>query len=472
MTNVITILVMISFALVSCQESVQKPNIILIMTDDQGWNDVGFNGNTEIKTPYLDALASEGIIFNRFYSASAVCSPTRASVLTGRNPLRMNIPYANSGHLKEQEITVPEILKAEGYATGHFGKWHLGTLSKTILDANRGGREKFIDDYSVPSQHGFDVSFCTESKVPTFDPMVYPSSFHEGASMRYGWKAVSKHDSIKSYGTAYWNETDQKETANLNGDNSRIIMDRVLPFIEQSHQSNQPFFTSIWLHTPHLPVVSDSIHRGYYSDLDLAKQLYYGTITAMDEQIGRLWNKLAEAGIQNETLIFFCSDNGPENGTPGSAGDFRARKRSLYEGGVRVPAFVVWKNHFEGGKRIQFPTVTSDYLPTILDILNVDYPDDRPIDGLSILDVLEGRKKDRAKPIGFICAPQISWMTHQYKLIADENLEHYELYDLLNDQSERENIIETFPDVADRLKSDLKEWLNSVNNSKQELDYD
>ena len=362
----------VGIGLFSCKGPDQRPNIILIMSDDLGWYDVGFNGNTEIKTPYLDSLAANGIVFDRFYSASAVCSPTRASLITGRNPLRMNIPYANTGHMKAEEITIAEILKREGYATGHFGKWHLGTLSLTVPDANRGGREEFIDEYSIPTEHGYDTFFCTESKVPTFDPMVFPISFMEGESKRYGWRAVKNSDSTHLYGTAYWAGENQKEINNISGDDSRIIMDRVLPFIANSRKENRPFFTTIWFHTPHLPVVSDEVHRSYYSDMDLAKQLYYGTITAMDEQVGRLWLKLKDAGIEEETIVFFCSDNGPEVKTPGSAGIFRERKRSLYEGGVRVPAFVIWKNNMQGGRRIEFPAVTSDYMPTILDILDME----------------------------------------------------------------------------------------------------
>ena len=416
------------------KESLHKPNILLIMSDDHGWYDTGYNGNEEIRTPNMDSLASEGIIFDRFYSASAVCSPTRASFITGRNPLRTNIPYANQGHLKKEEITIPEILKEEGYSTAHFGKWHLGTLSKTVFDANRGGREKYFDEYTIPSQHGYDTYFCTESKVPTFDPMVCPMSFSNSESLRFGWKAIGNQDSAKAYGTAYWVGENLIETRNLEGDDSRVIMDRVVPFIENSQITGKPFFASIWFHTPHLPVVSDSLHRSYYDGMSLDKQIYYGSITAMDEQIGRLWNKLEELGIEENTIIFYCSDNGPEVQTPGSAGVFRERKRSLYEGGVRVPAFVVWKNNINEGQRIDYPAVTSDYLPTILDILELEYPDNRPVDGISILMALKGEKKKRVKPIGFICKPKISWVTDQYKLIGDYNRENFELYDLLNDR--------------------------------------
>ena len=218
--------------------------------------------------------------------------------------------------------------------------------------------------------------------------------------------------------------------------------------------------------------MSDSIHRSYYKELDFEKQIYYGTITALDEQIGRLWGKLEELGIQEETLIFYCSDNGPERGTPGSAGVFRERKRSLHEGGVRVPAFVIWKDHFEGGRRIDFPAVTSDYLPTILDILDIKYPDDRPLDGTSILEALTDGKKERNKAIGFIYRQRVSWVTDSYKLIGDADLENPELYDLIQDRSETENIIGDYPELAGELEADLREWLHSVESSKEGRDYD
>lgn len=449
----------------------ERPNIILIMTDDQGWYDVGFNGNKEVKTPNLDKLASQGIIFNRFYSASAVCSPTRASVITGRNPIRMNIPTANTGHMIDEEITLPELLKEKGYTTGHFGKWHLGTLTKTTRDANRGGKDKFLKDYSIPTMNGYDQYFCTESKVPTFNPMEYPTTFKDGESKQYGWRAPDKNEPTKFYGTAYWKGVELKSSSNLKGENTRLIMDRVIPFIENSKKKNKPFFSTIWIHTPHLPVVSDNIHRSYYKNMDIKKQLYYGAITDMDEQIGRLWKTLGDLKMQDNTMIWFCSDNGPERETPGSAGIFKGEKRSLYEGGVRVPAFVVWKNKFDSGKKVDFPAVTSDYLPTILDILNISYPDERPIDGISILDLLENCDNTRNSPIGFLFDSKISWVEDQYKLISKDNGNNFELYDILNDKAEENNIIEMNSDLAKKMKKELKEWQASVNRSKEGLDY-
>ncbi|MBR9775884.1 MAG: sulfatase-like hydrolase/transferase [Cytophagales bacterium] len=455
----------------SCQSPRKNPNIILIMTDDQGWYDAGFNGNTLIKTPNLDLLASNGVVFNRFYSASAVCSPTRASLITGRNPLRMDIPYANTGHMKPEEITISELLEEEGYATGHFGKWHLGTLSKDVPDANRGGKATFLKDYSIPSEHGYTTFFSTESKVPTYDPMVYPKEFIEGESMRFGWRAVEQNDSTSDYGTFYWKGENQRETINLTGDDSRVIIDRVIPFINGAQEKNQPFFSTIWFHTPHLPVVTDSSFRNDYPDMKLPEQLYYGSITAMDQQIGRLWEALEKAGIAEETIIFFCSDNGPEERTPGSAGPFRGQKRSLYEGGVRVPAFMIWRNNIKGGRKIDFPAFTSDYLATILDVLELDYPDTRPLDGVSILKAIQGEETIRQKPMGFICKPHTSWVTHQYKLIGNEDLQSFELYDLLKDPSEKNNVIDVFPEVAHTLEAELVEWHRSVQNSKSGLDY-
>ena len=444
----------------------------MIMCDDLGWGDTGFNGNEIVKTPSLDELAAKGMIFNRFYTASPVCSPTRASCLTGRNPYRMNIPTANSGHMKNAEVTLAEVLKRYDYHTGHFGKWHLGTFTTKIKDSNR-GRPGNYADFSIPSQHGFETFFSSEAKTPTFDPMIKPKVYDEkiGESPRYGWVQRSDLDSTESYGTFYWNGKENMVEENLEGDDSKVIMDRAIEFITSKSQSENPFFTVIWFHTPHLPVVASDEYRQLYPDRDLKEQIYFGTISAMDEQVGRLWDTLKELGEQENTMLWFCSDNGPENGTPGVSGPFRERKRSLYEGGIRVPAFVVWENEIESGQNIDFPMTTNDYFPTILDQLEIKHKLSRPMDGTSVKGAIESLVTNRKKPMGFLFGPKRSWVTHQHKLISVDRGETFELYDLLADPSEKENIASSYPDLVKKMKSDLNDWMESVEKSRTGGDY-
>ena len=454
------------------KNSPENPNIILIMCDDLGWGDTGFNGNEKIKTPNLDMLAGKGITFNRFYSASAVCSPTRGSCLTGRNPYRYGIPGANSGHLKTEEITISELLKESGYKTGHFGKWHLGTLTTKVKDANR-GRPGDSTHYSIPTMHGYDEYFVTESKVPTYDPLVKPVVFdtEKGESLHYGWQAVTKGVSTQEYGTYYWIGEEKMETVNMDGDDAKLILDRALPFIEKSVDEGNPFFSVIWIHTPHLPVVADAAMMEEYSQYSHKEQIYYATISGMDKQVGRLWKKLEELGEAENTMLWFCSDNGPERNTPGTSGPFRERKRSLYEGGVRVPAFCVWPAGIEPDQKSDFPAYTSDYLPTILDILHINYPDDRPVDGISLKDALKGNDADRETPMGFQYKEKMSWVTHEYKLISTDKGETFELYNLLDDPTEKNNIIENHRELAIEMQADLMDWIESCRNSNKGVDY-
>ena len=453
------------------------PNILLIMCDDLGWGDVGFNGNAVIQTPNLDRLAAKGVIFNRFYSASPVCSPTRASCITGRNPYRMGIHTANMGHMKPQEITLPELLREAGYVNGHFGKWHLGTLTTMINDANR-GKPRGHSHYSLPSAHGYDSWFCTESKVPTWDPLIKPTTFDtvRGESLRYGWAAIEEADDprqAESYRTFYWDGPEQMALHNVEGSNARIIMDRVVPFVRTAHHSHQPFFATVWFHTPHLPLVVGEKFRDLYPERSHREQLHHGAITAMDEQVGRLWTELEALGIEDNTMLWFCSDNGPERQTPGVAGPFRARKRSLYEGGVRVPGFVVWENGIEGGRKLDFPAVTSDYLPSILSFLDLSYPDpERPMDGVSLVDAISGKQTERGSPIGFqYPGGRISWVEDRYKLVRDKEEKDFELYDLLEDPGEEENIIGEHSELFIRMRVALEGWRASCERSELGEDY-
>ena len=440
-------------------EAQNKPNIILLMADDLGWGDTGYNGNPIIKTPHIDKMASEGIQFNRFYSACAVCSPTRASVLTGRNPYRMGVFTANVGILRPEEITLPELLKEEGYETGHFGKWHLGTLTHTENDANR-GKPGNLREYNPPSLHGYDVAFVTESKVPTWDPMKKPTNRFKQA----GWDYIKEGEAFDSYDTHYWDIEGNKITDNLDGDDSSIIMDRVIPFIQNSIQKSSPFLAVVWFHAPHMPCVAGPEYQAMYKEQNSLMQNYAGCITAMDEQIGRLRAFLKENNVDTNTLIWFCSDNGPEDGNPGTSGGFLERKRSLHEGGVRVPGLLVWPQKIKKPFVTDIPCVTSDYLPTILDLLKIDRSKiPYKLDGISLLPLINEEMKERPTPIGFCFGNQVSYTDNIYKLYARNG--KYELYNIAMDKFEQNNILSTESKLFNTMDNKLLKFIDSCHSS-------
>ena len=454
------LLILTAIFCIACPKAEKnQPNIILIMADDLGWGDTGYNGNSIIKTPHLNQMAKEGIQFNRFYSASAVCSPTRASVLTGRNPYRTGVFTANRGILRPEEITLPELLKDEGYVTGHFGKWHLGTLTHTGKDSNR-GKPGNIKEFNPPALHGYDAAFVTEAKVPTYDPMKKPVERYK----REGWDYLKEGEAFEPYGTYYWDINGNKVTDNLEGNDSRIIMDRVLPFIEQATIKMTPFFAVVWFHTPHMPCVAGPEHQQMYKDQDPLMRNYAGCITAMDEQIGRLRAFLKAKGADSNTMIWFCSDNGPENGNPGSTGNFLERKRSLHEGGVRVPGLLVWPQRIQKGFETDIPCVTSDYLPTILDELNIEKSKTpNQLDGVSLLSLIDGRMIERPRPVGFCFGNQVSYSDNHYKLYARDG--KFVLYDIVNDPYESTAIELSEPSVFNEMKKELLMFIASCRSS-------
>ncbi len=450
-----------------------KPNVILVMADDLGWGDVGFNGNKIIRTPHLDAMASNGLTFSRFYSAGPVCSPTRGSCLTGRHPFRYGIVTANAGHMKAGEQTLAELLRAEGYATGHFGKWHLGTLTKTVHDANRGG-PRGVAHYATPPMNGFDVCFSTESKVPTFAPLRVPQTFGPGASRRIGWDAMKPDEAWEHYGTRYWDEDGREVKDALLDDDSKEIVSRALPFIEKAVQEEKPFFAVVWFHAPHLPVVASERQRKAYKDYPLHERNYYGCVTALDEQVGRLRSSLRQLGVAENTMLWFCSDNGPEGKAkdPGSAGGFRGRKRSLYEGGVRVPALLEWPAIIGKSRTTAYPAVTSDYLPTVMDALGRTEAVSLPLDGVSLMPLIRGEVEKRVAPIGFQTKGVVAWHEGPLKLVFQvKGKDGLELYDLAKDPSESRNLAEEMPERAAEMQAAAKAWQESCARSSQGLDY-
>ncbi|GAB3649771.1 sulfatase-like hydrolase/transferase [Echinicola sediminis] len=448
----------------------ESPNIILLMADDQGWGDMGYMDHPHLLTPNLDEMAANGAVFDRFYAAAPVCSPTRGSVMTGRHPLRYGICTANCGHIKEEEITLAELVREKGYTTGHFGKWHLGTLTRDTLDANRGGQEKFDGDYAPPWEHGFDECFVTESKVPTWDPMVTPPRSAGDVSSK-----LKEGDPFKTY---YWTGPGQIVTDNLSGDDSRVIMDRAIPFIEKAVGEQKPFMTVIWFHTPHLPVLTGEKFRAAYKDLSEDQQHYYGVLTALDMQIGRLRDKLEELGVAENTVLFYTSDNGPEGKsvqgrTQGLTKGLKGRKRSLYEGGIRVPGIVEWKGKIPSGTKVTAPCSTSDYFPTIAKMLDIDLKNfDRPYDGVDLFPFLTGDKQVREKPLSFFFESQSALIEEEYKLYRKNEGEDYELYHIKNDPGEKEDLAEHEPQILQKMIANWEAWGETVEQSSLGYDYE
>jgi len=447
-------------ALVVAAQASAATNVILCMTDDQGWGDTGYNGHPHLKTPHLDRMSREGVTFSRFYSAAAMCSPTRGSCYTGRNPYRFGVTFAMKGRLEATEVPITSVLKRHGYTTGHFGKWHLGTLSKKKGDQKRWGAfgSDPIRYYCPPWERDVDVCLVTESKVPTWDPLIDPGPAK-------GRKAAAE-TTAKPYGNDYFVGPGQTVTENTRGDDSRVIMDRALPFIQGAVEKRQPFLAVIWFHAPHSPVVGGPEYRQMYADQPEPARHYYACLTAMDEQVGRLRGELKRLGVDSNTMLWFCSDNGPaRQGSPrhvGSTGGLSGYKLSIREGGIRVPGLLVWPEEVKRPRTVTAPCVTSDYLPTILDALGIQLPAGRAYDGISLLPLIRGQRETRDSPIGFLnrSGREAVWMEDRYKLIATDN--RVQLYDIPADAAEKQDLADDLPEVKARMQAALATWKADV----------
>ena len=439
------------------------PNIILIMADDLGYGDVGFNGNKEVITPQLDEMAGDGITFTNFYAAAPLCSPTRASVLTGRDPFRQGIFAAHTEGMRPAEKTIPELLKKEGYATGFFGKWHLGWVEPDKVES-RG-------KYSPPWHHGYDETFATKSAVPTWNPTKTPK----------GWTSWGAQED-GSWGGSIYVQNGKPVTDNLDGDDSRIIMDRAIPFIEQSIKNKKPFFATIWFHAPHEPVVAGPDYLAKYPNLPEGKQHYYGCITAMDDQIGRLKDFLKQQNALDNTIIFFCSDNGPADPQAkkgnASAGPYKGHKHQMWEGGLRVPSFVYWPEKIKSGIVSDYQSSTNDYLPTILDIIGVSPSKKIPLDGVSLKPVIYNKEtSSRQKPIAsgykrlYKNTELYALVKGQYKICIPDKGDSMMLFDLKNDPGETKDLALEKPELFKEMISELEKVKKSWKNSREGKDY-
>lgn len=476
----------------------QPPNIILCMGDDHGWDETGYNGHPHLRTPVLDEMAAKGLRLDRFYAAAPVCSPTRGSVLTGRHPNRYGT-FAPNWSMRPEEISIAQILREAGYACGHFGKWHVGTV-KAGSPLN-------------PGAMGFDE-----------------------------WLS---HDNFFEMNPSLSRNGGPPES--FQGESSQILIDEATRFIGRAKQKQRPFLAVIWFGSPHEPYVGLEEDLALYDDLPesyRARQVRltgldtglpvtrplrdvlrerYAEITAMDRAMGRLRRYLDDQGLRRRTLLWYCGDNGiPSSGR--ATTPFRGLKGQVYEGGVRVPGIIEWPERIPEPRATAVNTVTSDILPTICDLVGQPLPD-RPLDGISLKALIDGKMTERPAPICFwsyntgaesrnklkpyidpklqegttplvkklgsrltrnfqnFHHPTISEsdfagpraiLGNRYKLVIDAGSgkkSGKELFDLRVDQAEKNNLIATKPEIAGKLEQQLREWQQSVLKSLTGADY-
>ena len=415
--------------------AVGRPNIVLVMADDMGWGQTGYYNHPVLKTPHLDAMALGGLRFDRFYAGAPVCSPTRASVLTGRSNMRTGVE-SHGYALRRQEKTIVSAMRKAGYATGHFGKWHLNGM--------RGpGVPMFSHDSHHPGVFGFDQ-----------------------------WLSVTNffdRNPIMSR---------QGKFVEFKGDSSEIIVAEALKFIGAQAAQETPSFTVIWYGTPHSPWMAAAADKTAFPKLDNDSQNHYGELVAMDRSVGALRKGLRDLKIADNTLVWFCSDNGglPKI-TPETVGGLRDFKGSLYEGGLRVPAIIEWPNGIKKPRVTKYPSCTMDIFPTIAQVVGL--PEStmlQPQDGISLKKLLNQELGDRTKPIPFNCFGNTALVDNHYKLLhvgprRSQALKRYELYNLADDPQETTNLMGKKPDIAKRMQTAMNAWKQSMQASFAGQDY-
>jgi N-acetylgalactosamine-6-sulfatase len=420
----------------------RRPNIIFILADDLGWGDLGCYGHRQIKTPNLDRLASQGTLFTQFYTSNPVCSPSRTGFMSGQYPARHRI----HGHLATAEMNeqrgmpnwldpaapmLPRLLREVGYATAHFGKWHLGS--------GPGAPE--------PSAYGFDRYRTVNGNGPS------------------------------------WKEPD----ASFRARSTSAIVDEGIAFIEAIQ--SRPFYLNLWTLVPHATLNPTDEQLAPYKHLGPQNvphkgvmQIFYASVSDLDRQVGRLLQRLDELNLANDTIVLFSSDNGPEDphivnashSGIGSPGPFRGRKRSLYEGGVRVPFLVRWPGHVPAGRVNSTSAMTAvDFLPTLSKLAGVPPPPGFRADGEDMGGVLLGARRSRSRPIFWEWrfniaghtlnqSPMLSVRDGNWKLMLNPDGSRTELYDIPRDPSELSNVAAAQPDVVKRLSTAVLAWQKTL----------
>lgn len=435
-------------SLISFGQTKQPPNVIIIITDDQGYGDFGFTGNPHIKTPVLDKFAGECVRLTNFY-VCPVSAPTRSSLLTGRNSLRTGIhdTYNGGAIMATEEYTIAEMLKTAGYATGIFGKWHLG------------------DNYpSRPQDQGFNESVIHLS----------------GGMGQVGDITTYFRGDSSYYNPVLWHNGKQQK---YKGYCSDIFTEQAIEYIENNH--NKTFFCYLSFNAPHTPLQVPEKYYNLYKDTDPSDgfrdkkmplpimseadkedaRKVYAMVTNIDENIGKVLKKLHDLKIEENTLVVFMTDNGPQQRR--YVAGMRGLKGSVYRGGVRVPFLIRCPSLFKGDTDIGINTAHIDIMPTLAEICNARLPENRIIDGKNLMPLLRGETVDWSdRQLFFYWTRKypelynnIALLQGNYKLVGhtdyDSEITDFELFDIKKDPFELNNIVSSDRTAASELKNSL-----------------
>ena len=421
-----------------------KPNVLIIYSDDQGSQDLNIYGAKDVMTPNLDKLARSGVRFNQFYASSAICSPSRASLLTGRYPQRAGLVANGSaayggGGMPGSQYTIAEAFKAGGYTTAHIGKWHIGYNPETM-----------------PNGQGFDYSYG------------FMGGCIDNYSHYYYWGGPNLHDLWRN-GKEIWEP-------------GQFFPNRMVEEAGQFMEENRtkPFLMYWAINEPHYPLQPDHKWLDYYKDLKMPRRISAAYLSTMDERVGQLLKKLDDLGLTKNTIIVFQADQGhsKENvafGGGGYAGPYRGSKFSLFEGGVRVPAIISWPGHIAANEVREQLATNIDWYPTLAEYCGVALPD-RKIDGKSIRNIIASDTAVTPHPIFFWqCLgtkqdPQWAVREGDWKLLHSpieakpEELDSNKimLVNITKDNGEKTNLAAANPQIVERLKKLYEDWIAEV----------
>ncbi len=435
------IAVVVASLLPFCVEGVafgaERPNIVIILCDDLGYGDLGCYGHPQIKTPHIDRLSREGMLCTSYYAAAPVCSPSRAGLLSGKIPHRLGIvdwiPEGSPMHLHREERSLASLLKEAGYETCHVGKWHCNGHFNSPQQPQ-------------PNDHGFGHWFSTQNNS-------LPTHFNPVNFVRNG-----------------------SATGPLTGYSSTIIVDEAVDWLNRSATAS-PFLLCVWFHAPHEVLATAPEFMKQYGDVQpAAKAEYFGNVTQMDHEVGRLLKRLDELNLTKHSLVLFTSDNGPEilnrygpksSRSYGSAAPLRGMKLQLYEGGIRVPGIVRWPEAITAGSKCEQPLSSLDLLTTCCKLAGIADENIPRNDGTDMLPALTGETLSRAQPLYWqydraLEEPKFAIRVGAWKLLADAKLEKFELYHLAEDPGETRDLSSMEPDRVSELSRLLTEKYSDV----------